>query len=375
MNPLEDRLKARLQERRHTGTLRSLKLFNQPIDFLSNDYLGLSKILAQSQTQSPAFGSSGSRLLGGNSAEAESLESFIANWMQCQAALVFQSGYAANQGVFSAVPNRNDLVLYDELAHACIKDGIRLSQAKAYPFKHNNTKNLADKCARLWDGKSNILVATEALFSMDGDWAPLDEILKLKEVYPIELIVDEAHSVGICCAQGQGRVAQLGLSESVFATIITFGKAPGMHGAAVCGSHTLKEYLVNFSRPFIYTTALPKESYKFIEMGLILLKERALNLQKALNEIIRYFNGKKAASSTLSKWFRNSSSPIQMLDLSSADLAISAAKKLQEMGFALAPVLPPTVPSGKAAIRLTLHSYNTQKEIDELFTALEKVLT
>ncbi len=374
MKKLEERLKAGLQERRQAGTLRSLKTIGLPIDFLSNDYLGIARSLKELGLNHPTFGSSGSRLLGGNSPEAEDLEAFLASWIETEAALVFQSGYAANQGLLSAIPSRGDLVLYDELAHACIKDGIRLSNAKAYSFKHNNIENLRSKINRLWDGSGSVIVATEALFSMDGDWAPLEELVALQAEYPIYLVVDEAHSIGITGPNGRGRVAALGLSNHVQATVITFGKAPGMHGAAICGSQTLKEYLINFSRPFIYTTSMPAGTYSALQNSLKFLAENADRRQKLLGEVIDKFNVLKAGIPTDILSFRTSTSPIQMMDLPNPGTAKSIAHELQKAGFAVAAVLPPTVPAPKAAIRITLHSYNTAEEIEAFFLKLKETL-
>ena len=258
--PLHQRLHAELARREAAGTRRRLPAPPAPglVDFSSNDYLGLSqhprvRAALQQAAQLPA-GSTGSRLLTGNSAAAEALETHLAQFHGTEAALLFNSGYTANLGFFSAVPQRGDTILYDEASHASVKEGIRASFAAAWSFRHNDLADLERKLSR---ATGAVFVAVEALYSMDGDMAPLAELAAFCGPRGLHLVVDEAHSNGVYGPRGAGLVTALGLEAAVFARILTFGKALGSQGAAVAGPAVLRDYLLSFSRPFIYTTALP----------------------------------------------------------------------------------------------------------------------
>jgi 8-amino-7-oxononanoate synthase len=247
--------------------LRTLKIPSGLIDLCSNDYLGFAgsgELLAMIE-QFPVppgqsrLGSRGSRLLAGNSSFIEETEKFIAVFHRAVAGLIFNSGYDANVGFFSCVPQRNDVVLYDELIHASVHDGMRMSKAETLSFSHNDTSDLASKleAVRNQDRFANVFVAVESLYSMDGDEAALEEMSGLCEQYSAKLIVDEAHATGVIGNRGEGLVNSLGLEQKTFARLHTFGKALGCHGAIILGSETLRNYLVNFARSFIYSTALP----------------------------------------------------------------------------------------------------------------------
>ena len=204
--------------------------------------------------QSWNTGSGGSRLLAGNYPLIEKLEKSIASFHDAEAGLIFNSGYDANIGLLSCIALKEDTILYDQLIHASLRDGIRLGYAQSFSFEHNNPASLE---LRLKQAAGTVYVVTESLFSMDGDLAPLQEMAALCEQYNAKLIVDEAHATGIVGEHGEGLVQHLQLQSKCFARIHTFGKALGVHGAIVLGSSFLRSYLINFSRPFIYTTALP----------------------------------------------------------------------------------------------------------------------
>ena len=181
----------------------------------------------------------------------------LADFHKAESGLIFNSGYDANLGLFSCIAKKEDTLICDELIHASIIDGCRLSYANRFRFAHNDVEDLEDKLRR---SKGNIFVAVESVYSMDGDMAPLKEIAAVCKKYNASLIVDEAHATGLFGDQGRGLVSQHGLEQEVFARVHTFGKALGCHGAVILGSETLRNYLVNFARSFIFTTALPVHS-------------------------------------------------------------------------------------------------------------------
>ncbi len=347
-----EKYKIKLQERIKKGSERSLSLFAGFSDFFSNDYLGLSKAIAAPETHS---GSTGSRLLSGNSKEAEITENFLAEFFHAEAALVFNSGYDANLGLFSSVPQRGDTVLYDELIHASVRDGIRLSHAKSFSFRHND---LADLEQKILKAEGTVFVAVESLYSMDGDLSPLAEIASICKEHQALLIVDEAHSGGIFGDQGKGLCEELSLTNQVFARVITFGKAYGTHGATILGSQELTAYLINFARSFIYTTALPPYQYVVIRSQ-VKLGEADENRAR-LQENIAYFREMlKDKISLLS----DPRSPIQIISVSGIEKAQKLAFSLQKSNFAVKAILSPTVPEGQERLRICLHAFNTKDEI------------
>ena len=263
MKQLPHHLSSKLEIRKQFNSLRSLQSSASLIDFASNDYLGFSQlesifnqthqfVIEHNFTQN---GATGSRLISGNHPLYQLAEDYIAQFHQCESALIFNSGYDANVGFFSSVPQKGDLILYDELCHASIRDGIKLSNAKAYKFTHNDFEELEALIQR--HKAANIYVVTESVFSMDGDTPNLEELVNVCKKHNCYLVVDEAHALGVFGDKGEGLVQMLGLQEEVFARIMTFGKGLGCHGAAVLGSNELKQYLINFTRSFIYTTGLP----------------------------------------------------------------------------------------------------------------------
>lgn len=251
-----------LNQRIENNSLRSLKNIFPTIDFCSNDYLGFTKINTSELTvNSLKSGSTGSRLISGNSIEIELVEKKIAKFHNAQAALIFNSGYDANLGLLSSVPQKNDLILIDELCHASIYDGIRLSNAKHFKFKHNDAIYLNELIQRHLDNFENIFIVVESVYSMDGDTAPLLEFVHLKnKLKNVFLIVDEAHALGVFGKKGKGLCNKLKIENDCFARIYTYGKAMGAHGATIVGNNDLRNFLINFCRPFIYTTALPSTS-------------------------------------------------------------------------------------------------------------------
>ncbi|MDH4471277.1 MAG: 8-amino-7-oxononanoate synthase [Fluviicola sp.] len=360
---MKARFLQKLQERKDKGSLRSLSLFEGMVDFYSNDYLGMAKTEVQPLVYA---GSTGSRLISGNSKEAEAVEYFLASFFEAEAALVFNSGYDANVGLFSSVPQKGDTVLYDELIHASVRDGIRLSHAKAYSFRHND---LADLAKKFKQAEGSVFVAVESLYSMDGDQAPLVELVTWCEQKGAYLIVDEAHAGGVYGDKGKGLLHELGLNQRCFARLYTFGKAYGTHGAVICGSGQLKEYLYNFARSFIYSTALPPNQYQLIQQSV----ERAtdLDLRHNLSAVISRFRSLMKPEMLIS----DPSSPIQVIPISTLEQCVLIAQKMQEHKLAVKAILPPTVPENGQRLRICLHSYNTDAEVDQLAALLNELIS
>jgi len=366
-----DFLSNRLQKRKVDGLLRQLSVTDpSAIDFASNDYLGFAKLkeLWEPETHDK-YGSTGSRLLTGNDTITEETEAEIANFHQAEAGLIYNSGFDANTGLFSCIAAKDDTIIYDEYCHASIRDGGRLSLAKHYSFRHNDLEHLESKLKRA-EG-NNIFVAIESVYSMDGDTADLRGIAALTGKYKnVHIILDEAHATGVFGDQGQGLVQHLGLENKFFARVHTFGKALGCQGAIVLGSHLLRDYLINFSRPFIYTTALPLPNILAIKRAYHLLQNQDSNIQ-LLKDRIQYFN-KKSTTSGIQNILSNQSA-IQVMIIPGNENARAAAKHLQSKHFDVRPVLSPTVPIGKERLRICIHSYNTEAEIDGLIEELMSI--
>ncbi|MBC7616333.1 MAG: pyridoxal phosphate-dependent aminotransferase family protein, partial [Pedobacter sp.] len=293
MDNAEQFLQQKLNERIEKNRLRKLTYSNLPIDFCSNDYLGLAqskelRSLVEIETNRLSNfknGATGSRLLSGNYLYTEETEQDIAEFHSSTAALLFNSGYDANVGLLSSIPQRGDTIITDELIHASLIDGARLSYAERFRFKHNNIIDLEQK---LKNAKGLCYVVIESIYSMDGDMAPLTEISQICSKYNANLIVDEAHAVGVFGDKGKGLVQQLGLEKKIFARIVTYGKALGTHGAAILGSNHLRQYLINFARSFIYTTAAPLHQIIAIKCAYQLLAKH--NYQQQLANKIECYN-------------------------------------------------------------------------------------
>ena len=367
----QDFMDKKLQDRFRQNAYRRLQLAMGEHDFFSNDYLGISKnglIEAALANSSFSHGSTGSRLLAGNYPLMEETEQQIAQFHQAPAALIFNSGYDANLGLLSCVPQREDTILYDKLSHASIRDGIRLSRAQAFSFAHNDLDDLERK---LQKKTGHCFVVTESVFSMDGDTAPLQEMVVLCERAGARLIVDEAHATGVVGSQGEGLTQQEGLHLRCFARIYTFGKALGCHGAAVTGSEMLRNYLINFSRPFIYTTALPPAATAAIKASYEIFP--ALNTERTqLNLLISFFQKNRTLHTESGETFsfHNSLTPIQCLVIPGNEKVKQVANRLTGLKMDIRPILHPTVPEGEERLRITLHSFNTLEEAEALISGI-----
>ena len=365
------KLEQKLNLRKEDNSLRFLSVSKTPIDFSSNDYLGFSKNLEiadktadLTKNNSLLNGSTGSRLVSGNHSIHESVEKELADFHNAQNALLFNSGYDANIGLFSALLQKGDTIIYDELIHASIRDGIRMSNSNSLKFKHNSIVDLEKKFTKC---TGTVYIAIESVYSMDGDTSPLTEIISFAKKNNCFLIVDEAHATGVFGKQGRGLLEELNLENEVFARIHTFGKAMGCHGAIVLGSKKLIDYLINFSRPFIYTTAASIHAVATIQASYMqLLKTDAI---EKLKSNIVYFNNRIEHYQIASKFIK-SNSAIHCYILPGNTNVKKTATNLQENGFGIKPILSPTVEKGKERLRICIHSYNTYEEINSLLTQL-----
>jgi 8-amino-7-oxononanoate synthase len=365
-------LKERLNKRQQENAFRKLGVTKDLIDFSSNDYLGLARseklfTLIKNKTEILPHrnGASGSRLLSGNHPYTEEVEQKLAKIFKAESALIFNSGYAANQAVLSSIPQKGDTILYDELAHACIRDGARLSLASRFPFFHNNLNDLEERLKR---AQGNIFIAVESIYSMDGDQCPLKELIALAEKYDATIILDEAHSTGIMGKNGAGFAVSQDLEKKIPIRVYTFGKAMGVHGACVAGSKTLIDYLINFARTFIFTTAPSPHSIASIDCSFKFLADYP-ELQIHLRDRVNLFND---ISGNLKLQKLVSDTQIQGIIVPGNEIIKKVAEELQAKGFDARPILSPTVAKGSERLRICLHTFNSSEEITQLIQQLSK---
>jgi len=360
---MHQKLIDKLNKREHLGTFRELSTSEPGIDFYSNDYLGFAR---NNNDQINLQGATGSRLISGNSSEAVNCETFLAGHFNVESALVFNSGYAANLGLLSSVPQRGDVILYDERIHASAKEGMRLSFADSFAFKHHNYSDLERLLKKFQD--KVIYVVVESLYSMDGTMSHFRKLTTLCNEFDAFLIVDEAHSAGVFGEAGRGVVSALELENEVFARIITFGKSYGLAGAAVLGSENLKKYLVNFARSFIYTTALPNAIYQLIQenVGSNLVAQRQKELQKNIALFRDYFTHDTCVSEI--------NSPIQIIHVGNVEKTKKMASTLYQRKLMVKPIYAPTVPEGQECLRICLHSFDQQEDLVTLAALLKQEL-
>ena len=384
---LPEKLQKKIEQRIKNNTLRSLGESNPLFDFSSNDYLGFSKnsslldkvseILQKKNIQHQ--GATGSRLLSGNHKLYTLAESAVASFHESETALIFNSGYDANIGFFQSVPQRGDVILYDEYIHASIRDGLTMSHAKSYKFMHNDLGDLEKKIANyaLEETGQEIYVVTESVFSMDGDTPDLLAMQTLCDTHNAHLVVDEAHATGVIGRYGQGLVQQLGLENKVFALIVTFGKAIGVHGAAILCNEKLREYLINFARSFIYTTALPPHTLATIlvvydELSFEVKNEPHSAITKLQNTIGVFT--KQLETLKIKDHFIPSYSAIHCMIVPGSSQVSTLSRKLKQHGYNVKPILAPTVPEGQERLRFCLHSEMTEEKIKSVLSLLESFI-
>jgi 8-amino-7-oxononanoate synthase len=371
----ESWLNQRLTDRKDKNLFRELKNFSTLKDFCSNDYLGLARStdlfnLVHDKIESLNLnknGATGSRLLSGNSYLTEEIEFKLSQIFKSEASLIFNSGYSANLSVLSSIPQKGDTIIYDELAHACIKDGARLSLANRYSFRHNDLNDLEQKLNR---SSGKIFVAVESIYSMDGDECPLHDLVNLTEKYNATIILDEAHSTGLYGPDGSGLAVSLGLEHRIAIRVYTFGKAMGCHGACVAGSKNLVSYLINFARPFIYTTALSPHSIVTIDCAFDYLHDNT-TLQRDAQERIQLFNSE--TENVTNRIISNSA--IQVILIPGNENARNTSQIFNDYDFDVRPILSPTVKEGHERLRICLHTFNSVSEIKELTALIKKQIT
>jgi len=367
---LPENLNRKLENCKQENQFRKLPVFNNLIDFSSNDYIGFSKsetLFKQTHAyllENEIFqnGATGSRLTSGNHSLYQIAESFIAQFHESEAALIFNSGYNANLGFFSAVPQENDVVLYDELCHASIKDGIAMSRANSHHYIHNDFEDLEKHILKF--PNATIYIVTETVFSMDGDSPNLEELIQLSEKYNCYLIADEAHALGVFGDKGEGLTQYLQLHDKFFARIVTFGKGLGSQGAAILGSVDLRECLINFARSFIYTTALSPHAVATIFMAYQQLEIEKETIEKLRQNIV-FFNQQKNLLG-LKPMFVHSKSPIHSAIVPGNENVKKLAEELQNKGFDVQAIVSPIVPENQERLRFCIHSYNSQEEINQV---------
>ncbi len=380
-NPFGERLERLRTER----LLRRLRTFDSPpgrvglvdgeekVQFGSNDYLGLAHHPALRQaaieaTDRYGWGSGASRLVSGTTTPHARFEEEIASFLGKEAALLFANGYGANVGLMTALCGRGDTVYADRLAHASLLDGIRFSGARLVRFQHNDAEHLAHLLARREGEKGNRFVVTEGVFSMDGDRPPLAAIAEAAHRHGAVLIVDDAHGVGLFGPDGRGTPHDLGVADQVDVHIITLGKAFGGAGGVIAGSRGLIDGLLNFARPFIYSTAPPPAQASAASAALaIIAGEEGERSRRRLFALVERF---VLRAEGFCYTVKGSGTPILPLFVEGELVAVG--KALLEEGYFAPAIRPPTVPIGTARFRVSLTAGHTDDDIDRFWPALRR---
>lgn len=381
MAEIVDFLKQRIED----GLLRSLhpascrgdgKIYirqKEYLDFSSNDYLGLSahpKLIEESKKALDicGVGSSASRLLSGDLEIHHKLEEEVANFKDKEAALVFNSGYQANVGIVSALYKKGDCIFSDRLNHASILDGILLSGAKLFRFAHNDIGQLAELLKKQRSKFKDSLIITETVFSMDGDICPLKDLVSLKEKYDSKLFVDEAHATGIFGKKGSGLVEETGLTKKVDFIMGTFGKALGGFGAYLASSRIICDYLINTCRSFIYSTSLPASIIASNLVSIRLVKDEPWRRETLLKNA-EFF---RDALRKIGFEVRGSSQIVPVI-LGDTQRTTEFALRLQERGYWVLPIRPPTVPKAKARLRFSLIASHSKEVLNRLIEDIREI--
>ena len=345
------------------------------INFCSNDYLGLAghKSIAkalQAGADTYGTGSGASHLISGHSAAHQQLEEQLAEFTGRPRALLFSTGYMANMGIINALVGRHDLVLQDQLNHASLIDGGRLSRAIFKRYKHNNIEHLQSQLS--FNAADRKLIVTDGVFSMDGDLAPLAAISKVAEQSNAWLMVDDAHGLGVLGATGAGIVQEHDLSiDQVPILMGTLGKSFGTFGAFVAGSEALIETLIQFARSYIYTTALPPAIACATSASLAIVRQEQWR-RDHLNALIQRF---RHGANALGLQLMDSYTPIQPVIINDDQLVMTVSQQLRAKGFMVGAIRPPTVPKGSGRLRICLSASHTEQQIDQLLIALDECLS
>jgi 8-amino-7-oxononanoate synthase len=396
MNSFTDELNGRLKDLREQNLFRELRRVGSAqgsrieiggktlLNFSSNDYLGLAnhpalKAAAIRAVEKFGAGAGASRLICGSLAPFHELEQSLADFKQTEAALTFSTGYAAALGTITALCDKDSIIILDKLIHACIVDAAKLSGAKLRVFAHNDLEDLEAKLKWASEAQSQkskvqghlspqILVITESVFSMDGDAAPLCEIVALKEKYGARLMVDEAHATGILGKNGRGIADELGVRDQIEIQMGTLGKALGASGGYICGSRALIDLLVNRARSFIFSTAPFPAAAASAKAGIEMVQSaEGEKLRRQLRQLIGQFK------SVIKHWDSEILAAIIPLILGDEAKALAAAQQLREQNIFVPAIRYPTVARGAARLRVTLTAANTADDISELVYALKNL--
>ena len=377
------RLAAQTAEREHAQLLRRLRTIDHVdgpwlesghqrlLSFCSNDYLGLAQhpqlVAALTRAAREAgVGSTSAHLICGHRTEHAELEEALAVWTGRERALLFSTGYMANLGVLQALLARGDVCVQDKLNHACLLDGAKLSGAELKRYPHADVAAAARQLAA--NPSAAALLATDGVFSMDGDVAPLRELAALCTNERATLMVDDAHGLGVLGQHGAGSISAANLGQhEVPLLMATLGKALGCAGAFIAGPAALIEGLIQFARPYIYTTAMPPALAAAALEAVQLAQAEGWRRQKLAALIARFRRG----ASELGLPLATSTSAIQPLLLGSADAALATAQALERQGLLVSAIRPPTVPAGQARLRITLSAAHEDAHVDRLLAALE----
>jgi 8-amino-7-oxononanoate synthase len=368
---IHQRILAELSKLESRAELRQLETV-AGVDFSSNDYLGLAthpqmkRAVLEGANSASRMASTGSRLLSGHDEAWTLVERDFARWVGADAALYFTSGYAANMGLLSSLLRPEDVVFSDSANHASLIDGIRLAKCPRVIFPHLDLDYLEDELQRSLSGAGARVIVVESIFSMEGDRTPLADLAAIAERYGAELIVDEAHAIGVCGPNGSGCVAEAGLSSRVLATVHTCGKALAAAGAFVCGSENLRRFLINRARTFIFNTGLPPYFASQVAAGMSLAAqadaERARLIE--LSEFLR------SALRSNGFYIGTIDSQIIPVVLGLNAAAVHFAAYLRARGFGVRAIRPPTVPPGSARLRLSLTAKHCEVNIADLVGAM-----
>lgn len=382
---LLDRLAEQTVARTQAGLLRRLRTFDHAdgpwleagsqrlLSFCSNDYLGLAQhpqLIATFKrvADDEGVGSGSAHLICGHRAEHAALEEALAEWTGRERALLFSTGYMANLGILQALLGADDICVQDKLNHACLLDGARLSGAELKRYPHMDVEAAARQLATL--PRAAALLATDGVFSMDGDVAPLRQLAQLCARERATLMVDDAHGLGVFGPRGAGSVRAAGLSQDEVPVLMaTLGKALGCFGAFVAGSATLIDGLVQGARPYIYTTAMPPALAAAALTAVQLAQTEDWRREKLVSLIARFRQG----AAQLGLPLMPSDSAIQPLVIGPAKAALAAALTLEQQGLMVRAIRPPSVPAGKARLRITLSAAHTEEQVDQLLLALESL--
>lgn len=365
------KLQEKLKQLKEQNRLRSLKR-PQGIDLTSNDYLGMRNHPALKQAALEAIesgidmGAGGSRLLRGHTKEHEQLEDFTSKHFGHERTLYFANGFSANYALFTTLPSRHDTIIFDSLIHASARDGIQASNAKSIKVHHNDLNGFE---AALKKAEGQIWLAVESVYSMDGDCAPLKELQTLCKKYDAILIVDEAHSTGVFGSQGKGLCADLQKENLI--EIHTCGKAVGVAGGIICASNDIIDYMINAARPFIYSTAPPPLQALLTQKALeILASEEGDKKRMELN----YLLGFARSPHFMGDLFTQAESQILPVIFGDDSKAVETANALQEQGFDIRAIRPPTVPEGTARLRLSLSTNIDEATLQKFSDAIAPYL-